>query len=170
MKTLIVYSSRTGNTKKLAQRIYEDVEKHSAVTLSAVEDLNEEIKDYDYVAIGYWNDKGTADKLAQTLTEKIVDKKVILFGTQGADPKSDHGKKCIENVNKIFRSNQVVGHFLCQGKIDPELTKQFQSLPKDHPHAMDEARLKRHLEAAKHPDADDLNNLSKMIQDIYKEV
>jgi hypothetical protein len=45
---------------------------------------------------------------------------------------------------------------LCQGKIDPALTEQFKSLPPNHPHAMSDERMKRHLETAKHPDQADI--------------
>ncbi len=59
-------------------------------------------------------------------------------------------KTCSEKKNEIF------GHFICQGKIDPALTEKFKDLPPDHPHAMTPERKARHEEAKKHPDSNDL--------------
>ena len=48
-------------------------------------------------------------------------------------------------------SNQFIGSFICQGKIDPRLAEQFKNLPEGHPHAMTPERAARYREAAKHP-------------------
>ena len=50
---------------------------------------------------------------------------VGLFGTLGAYPDSPHAKGCIrdsENMLKISgKNNNVLGSFLCLGKIDEKL-------------------------------------------------
>lgn len=168
MKTYVIYSSKTGNTKKIASQIFGAIAKYEAAELVSVDEIKSHHLEANRLAVGYWNDKGTADKMILDFAEKVTDKELILFGTQGADPESDHGKQCIENVNKLFSDSNILGHFLCQGRIDPELTKMFERLPADHPHAMDENRRKRHEQAASHPDQDDLSNAAAMIERIYK--
>lgn len=171
MNTLVIYSSKTGNTQMIAKKIFDSIVRYEAATLCTVEDVLENVamvNDYEKIAVGYWNDKGTADALTLKLVEFISDKSLILFGTQGACPDSEHGQKCIENVNALFNKNKILDHFLCQGKIDEKLTKMFENLPEDHPHYMDESRRKRHQEAALHPNSQDLEKAVLMIEKLYE--
>jgi hypothetical protein len=63
--------------------------------------------------------------------------------------------------DEISAKNRVIGSFLCQGKIDPKLTEKMKNLPPDHPHTWDEARAKRHADAASHPDETDIRNAAE---------
>ncbi len=164
MKTLLTYSSKTGNTKKVAEGIHKILPDDS--TLASVEEnLNPE--QFDLIIIGFWVDKGTADEKAINYMKTIKGKKIGLFGTLGAYPDSEHAKQSMIRVKELIEpQNEVLAEFLCQGKIDPNLTKKFEKLPPDHPHAMTEERRKRHLEASKHPNEDDI----KEAQGIFKEL
>lgn len=59
MKFLVVYSSLTGNTKMVGEAIAEVLAPECDIF--PVED-NPDYSDYDLVVVGYWVDKGTADK------------------------------------------------------------------------------------------------------------
>ncbi|WP_371377771.1 flavodoxin family protein [Sporomusa aerivorans] len=156
MKTLIVYSSLTGNTKKVAEAVQEVF--GEAAELFPVEE-KPPADGYDLVAVGFWVDRGTADKKAQDYITGLRNKKVALFATLGAYPDSEHAQKSMANaVALIDDSNQFIGSFICQGKVDPKLVEQFKNLPAGHPHAMNPERAARHQEAAKHPDESDLAN------------
>lgn len=171
MKTTIIYSSKTGNTKKIADQIKRSIANFEAVDMYPVEEVLENkslVELSEKLAIGYWNDKGTADGKILELSKIVENKTLILFGTQGAYPESEHGLKCIENVNGLFTGNNILGHFLCQGKIDENLTKMFENLPEDHPHYMNEERRERHKIASLHPNEEDLRNVDDMIQDLYR--
>ena len=76
----ILYSSKTGNTKKLAEKIREV--------------LPEENCDYfgtegakaltsDILYIGFWTDIGSADPATLELLKSLKNKKIFLFGTAG---------------------------------------------------------------------------------------
>lgn len=168
MRCLVVYSSRTGNTKSIAEAV------------SKVMDFDTEIysvdnapcpDDYDFIAVGYWVDKGTADAKAKKYLERIKGKKVALFGTLGANPESEHGVQCRENVkNLVWKDNQVIGDFLCRGKIDPAITERLKKLPEGHSHGMTEARLKTHMEAQNHPNEKDFENAQNTFQKIMEMV
>nr|WP_092072366.1 flavodoxin family protein [Dendrosporobacter quercicolus]NSL48568.1 flavodoxin [Dendrosporobacter quercicolus DSM 1736]SDM40786.1 Flavodoxin [Dendrosporobacter quercicolus] len=154
MRTLIVYSSLTGNTKKVAEAIAGVF--GSAASLFPVETAPP-ADDYDFVAVGFWVDRGTADKKAQDYLKTIKGKQVALFATLGAYPDSAHAANSMGNAAALLDdTNQLVGDFICQGKVDPRLIEKFKDLPDGHPHALTPDRLERHREAAKHPDAQDL--------------
>ncbi len=58
MKCLVVYSSVTGNTRKVAEAIFQAMPPDSEifpVESAPAPDA------YDFVAVGFWGDRGTAD-------------------------------------------------------------------------------------------------------------
>ena len=59
MKFLIVYSSRTGNTRQVAEALYAAAPDGS--TISKVETAPA-ADGYDVIFVGYWMDRGTADE------------------------------------------------------------------------------------------------------------
>ncbi len=87
----------TGNTKYIAKGICDAVSEYEQAQVIDLKDLKRDmtlLKNYKRLIIGYWNDKGTANQAVLELAENLEDKEIILFGTQGADPKSDHGLSC----------------------------------------------------------------------------
>ena len=64
MRTLVVYSSRTGNTKKVADAIYEIMPDGSRIA-SVEEDPN--VEDYDFVAAGFWVDRESQTEKQRTI-------------------------------------------------------------------------------------------------------
>ncbi len=165
MQGLVVYSSLTGNTKMVAEAIAEELGGNTV--LAAVEE-NPSAADYDFIAVGYWVDKGTADAKSAAYLGTIKNKKVALFATLGADPASEHAKQSLESGAALLdASNEVVGQFICQGKVDPKLIATMAKMfPANHPHGMNEERKARHEMASTHPDANDL----LMAKAVFKEV
>ncbi len=78
MKILVAYSSKTGNTKKLAAGIYSllkrDVEDLdiSICKMSNAKDLDA----YDTILVGYWVDKGGPNKEATKFLSSLKGKRV----------------------------------------------------------------------------------------------
>jgi len=167
MKYLVVYSSKTGNTKKVAEAIYQIMP--AGTDICTVDEISSFDK-YDFISFGCWIDRGTADKKALAVIENINNKKVAVFATLGAYPASQHAVDSMERIKKLFvgNGNSIVGEFICQGKIDSRLTEKFKSLPPDHPHAMNEERIKRHKIAAKHPNEEDFANAKMKFKEIVK--
>jgi flavodoxin len=164
MQTLIVYSSLTGNTKKVAEAIYKVFGKEAM--LFPVETAPAPTN-CDFVIVGFWVDKGTADKKAQEYLKTIQDKPVALFATLGAYPDSEHAASSLKNAAAFMdASNQLVGTFICQGKIDPNLIEQFKNMPGNHPHTVTPERMERYKKAASHPDASDLETAQAIFVDI----
>lgn len=161
MKTLVTYSTLTGNTRKVGEAIFEIIEgEKDILPIKEVKDLTS----YDRVIVGFWVDKGDANQEAQEFMRKLENKTVGIYATIGAYPDSDHASKCMTNVSdRVARNNQVLATFMCQGAIDPKIIeriKQMAALP-NNPHPVTTDREKLWADAAKHPDQHDLENARK---------
>ncbi len=159
MKTLVVYSSLTGNTEKVARAIAEVMPN---CDIHSVQEAPEATS-YDMVAVGFWVDKGMPDKKAFDYINSISNANVALFGTLGAWADSEHSMDCAKKgedaVKTDGKNNNYLGAFICQGKVDPKLIERMQSMPEvQKRHPMTEERKARIAEAAKHPDENDLKN------------
>ncbi len=163
-RSLIVYSSKTGNTKMIAEAIGKVIPN---CEIYPVENAPEP-DDYAFVSVGYWVDKGLPDAKAKKYIESINNANVALFGTLGAWPDSDHAKECIAKSEAILtekgKENNVLGSFLCQGKVDPELRKRMAEAM-GHIHPMTPERIARLKEAEKHPDEADCARAAEMFKD-----
>lgn len=169
MKTVITYSSKTGNTKKVAEAIHLAIPNADLKPVDELMDFN-----YDLIILGGWIDKGIFDQKALAVAEKIFDKKIAFFFTLGAYPDSQHAKECVFNITKLLEknNNKVIGHYFCQGAIDPNLIAWLSSLPSDNIMSATEERKKRWADASTHPDEMDLKNAYNRFKDIlvgYKE-
>ena len=168
MKSLVVYSSRTGNTKKVAEAVYKALPDPKEI--KRVEEAPP-ADGYDFIAMGFWIDRGTADDGAIKYMAEMKGKKVGLFGTLGAYPDSDHAKDCINNVKNLMKENDILGTFLCQGKVDPALIKMMEEKMKDDPHhAMTPERKERLEEGKKHPDETDCLNAQNAFETMVKKL
>ncbi len=156
MQTLVVYSSKTGNTKMVAEAIFSIMPE--GTVFSAVEDAPDP-QNFDFLCLGFWVDRGGPDAAMATYMERVTGKQVGLFGTLGAWPDSDHAHKCIAKAREMMASNTVLGTFLCQGKIEPKLLVSMKKMrTKQSAHPMTEERRARIEEAKKHPDEADCAN------------
>ncbi|GBC60859.1 flavodoxin [Desulfonema ishimotonii] len=166
MKSLVVYSSRTGNTRKVAQAIFEILpepkEIHPVETAPPPDE-------FDFIALGFWANKGTADEAAQKYMKTINGKNVGVFGTLGAYPDSEHARKCMARVEKLLEGNHVHGGFMCQGKVDPDVVQMMAKVaPEKHP--MTPERRNRLEEAKLHPDEKDLLNARTAFEAILEKL
>lgn len=149
MKVLVTYSSLTGNTKKLAEGIYKELPHEKEIMpIKEVKDLSS----YDVVLVGYWVDKGGPNEEAKKFLETISNKKVGLFATLAYWPDTEHGWKSLVNGENIVKEkNQVIGKYICQGKLSDGIIEKFKSLPEGNPHAITPEKLKRYEIATNHP-------------------
>jgi flavodoxin len=170
MKCMVVYSSKTGNTKMIAEAICKAMPQNTE--FYAVENAPSP-DGYDFIAVGGWVDKGRPDEAAQHYMQNIHKQRVGLFLTLGACPDSQHAAESMQKAKDLLKDNQILGCFICQGKVAPELIDMMARMTKDqpdHPHAMNEERRARLAQAAKHPDEQDCRNaaaaFSKMLENI----
>ena len=64
MKSIVLYSTRTGNTKMVAEAIASALPE--GTPCRNIREMNESLSDYDCVFMGFWVDKGTADDASIT--------------------------------------------------------------------------------------------------------
>lgn len=150
---LVVYSSLTGNTKEVAEAIFEVLPEGSEIF--PVEEAPS-VEGYENIAVGYWVDKGTADPKAMTYMKEITHSNVFVFATLGAYPDSDHAAQSLERGAELLGEGCIVtGKFICQGRISQAMVDRMKAMPADHPHAPNAERLKRWEIASTHPDQAD---------------
>jgi len=150
MNICIVYSSCTGNTRKVAEALAET----SGAACYPVRHAPGP-DDFDVLALGFWVRKGQPDARAQRYMATVRGKRVFFFGTLGAWPHSDHARRCMIAARQLLQTggNTVLDGFLCQGRVNPQVVAASQ---RKGSHAMTAERLHRLQEAAQHPDAQDL--------------
>ena len=150
MKACIIYSSCTGNTRKVAEALA-DTSGFPCFPVRNAPDPD----DFDMLALGFWVRKGLPDARALRYMERVRGKHVFFFGTLGAWPHSDHARRCMAATHEILQAggNTVVDGFLCQGRVNPQVVAASQ---RKGGHPLSPERLARLREAERHPNAADL--------------
>ena len=75
MKKLIVFSTLTGNTEKIANAIFSEIKGDKEI-FNVKETQNIDVNDYDKIIIGYWVDRGDADEVSKIFMSKIKNKTI----------------------------------------------------------------------------------------------
>ena len=171
MSSLVVFSTSTGNTKKIADAIFSALKD----THKKIVDVNEintvNINEFDKIIIGGWIDKGEIDEKAKEFMTQLKNKKAGLFVTMGGNPQTERAENCLQKIKESLEENRniVEKMFICQGAIDPELINKFREMTAKgiaagHFAATPE-REARWAEAAKHPDEKDIENAKKTFEE-----
>ena len=158
----IIFSSLTGNTKKLADTIHEMLP-HDKCDYFGENDSR--VPQSDLLYIGFWTDKGNADHKTLELLAKLKNKKIFLFGTAGFGGSDVYFKKILEQVRQsIDSSNVVIGEYMCQGKMPLSVRERYIKMKEspEHPANLD-MLIENFDRALSHPDADDLERLKKTL-------
>jgi len=166
VKALIVYSSRTGNTRMIAEAIHSIMP--TGAELAPVEKAPDPAN-YDLLALGFWVDKGEPDAAMSAYMGRVKDLNVGLFCTLGAWPDSEHARESMRKAVNRLGGGKVLGTFICQGKVDPELIDAMAKMP-DNPHPMTEERRARLEEAAKHPNESDCDAARAVFTGILRQL
>ncbi|MDQ0202992.1 flavodoxin family protein [Pectinatus haikarae] len=170
MKTLIVYSSKTGNTKKVAEAIAEKLKPNCDIYPIGNQPYSNK---YDLIIVGYWVDKARPDKESAAYLSSLKGEKVAIFATLGSDPHSAHASESLNNGRQLIDpSNQILGTFICQGKVELALIKSLVGkYPIDHPHGQINNRWMALYNAASiHPNAEDLKKAQQLFFNIEKTI
>ena len=139
-KWLIVYSSVTGNTKQIAEAIYDGFGEDMANIFAIRDEFN--LEDYDNIAVGYWLTRGEPDKMVQELLKKLNNKTVILFQTQGAELNSEH------SITAFARAASYLGD----------------------PHAATPRNLERWQKASMHPNEEDFSRAKEFVKAMQRKI
>ncbi|KXO16445.1 hypothetical protein HMPREF3189_00730 [Clostridiales bacterium KA00134] len=127
LKGLIIYSSRTGNTKRMAEKIYQVLKEKHQMIIRDMKDLKD-TENCDFILLGAWIDRGTLETKALKLLKTIENKKIGLFATLGAMPDSEHGKKVIKNLENLLIDRDSLGQYICPGLVDPKMIEKLKGI------------------------------------------
>ena len=166
MKILLAYSSKTKNTKKVAEAVYEQIKDQAEVDLLDIKKQRKKIeKEYDFYILGAWTDKTNANKNMQRFVDQqeIHGKDVALFLTCGVPREHYHADDSINNYIAFMeeRNNKSHGTFVCQGKVDPKVMIVFKILTWHDPnfiHKVTPDLVDMVKESKKHPNSKDLED------------
>lgn len=169
MRYAIIYSSKTGNTKRLADTIHAMFETETCGFLgTAKEAVEKEIsqQDYDIMFVGSWTDKGTCDEEMQTFLKSLVNQKLFIFGTCGFGGAPAYFQQILERMQQnITASCSVLGTYMCQGKMPMSVRSRYERMLAENP---GDQRMLQFIEnfdrAFSHPDEDDLEQLREKIK------
>jgi flavodoxin len=155
MKSLIVYSSQTGNTKKLAEAVYESiVDEKEIYPIAEAPDPD----GYDLIAVGFWLQAGKPDPKTMEYLPKIGSgKRLFLFATHGAAFDSDHVNNALIVAKCLAPDSEIAGTFSCQGEVNPKVLEKVSVKPQPP------VWLKDAPDAKGHPDDRDIDNLKKVV-------
>ena len=157
MKALVVYSSKSGNTKKLADAL------HGALQcdkdLKPIED-NPDPADYDFIAVGFWLQAGQPDPATLDFLPKIGEKPVFLFATHGAAKGSDHARNAMNKAKELASPARITGLFNCQGQVAEKVLEVAAKKDPQPPWLADAPSAKGH------PDDEDVRQLVHLFNEL----
>jgi flavodoxin len=157
MKSLVVYSSQSGNTKKLAQAMYESLTASKAMyPVSEAPDP----AGYDFIALGFWLQAGKPDPKSAEYLAKIGKKPLFLFATHGAAAGSQHALAAMDYASSLAPEAHILGTYSCQGEVNPKVLEKASSKPEPPVWLADAPN------AAGHPDEADIDVLKRRISKI----
>lgn len=149
-RILVTYFSLTGNTKMVAEAIFEALpnDKH-ILPLEEVKNVDP----YDLLFIGFpVHSHSVPYKIESFLRQLPPGKKVALFSTHGAFAGSELSRQAIEYAISIMPQAKIIGTFSCRGRMSQEALEILRRSP-EH-----EAWVDMAASAFHHPDERDLED------------
>lgn len=156
MKYAIIYASKSGNTKLLAEAILNALKEFECVYIGNGEDFDSQ--ECDIIFLGSWCDKGTiADTLISQM-QKLENKKVALFGTCGFGGNQKYFDDVAKRMcNELPNSCKIIDTFICQGKMPISIRKRYEGMLYDEKTKNQaQALISNFDQAMTHPDDCDI--------------
>jgi flavodoxin len=148
MKALVTYYSETGNTKKLAQAIYD-----ALVIDKEIKPVQEAltVEGYDLIFYGFPTQTHSVPPKAMSFITRLPKgQKIAFFSTHGSLRGGILPRQAFEHAVSLAANVNVVGHFGCRGQVKTELIEALMKIPAH------EAWANEAQSAAGHPDEHDL--------------
>ncbi len=129
MKVLVAYMSKTGNTKRVAEAMFEEITDEKEI--KPIDEV-ESIEGYDVAFLGFPIHMDGPDKKAARILEKhcIKSRNVVLFITHAAPEDSPDLPPALDKFRQAARHANIVDMFDCQGQLD-KTTKRIMSVLPD---------------------------------------
>jgi flavodoxin len=149
-KILVTYLSLTGNTKKVAEAIFDALEGDKTIkTIAEAQNLDI----YDIIFIGFPVHSHSVPFKAEELIKRIpAGKKIALFSTHGSLTGSRLSREALEYASVLASSSKILGTFACRGKVSLQAMEMLSKSP-EH-----KAWVEMAASAQTHPDDNDLED------------
>lgn len=164
----IVYSSKTGNTKMLADALHQALPADDCLYFGAPD---AQALAAERVYIGFWTDKGTCDAETAAFLAQLTQQEIFLFGTCGFGGGVAYFEQILARVRDLLpESVQLVGSYLCPGKMPQSVRDRYVRIAEEEP------AKRSHMQkmifnfdcALSHPDANDLQALIEEVENCQK--
>ena len=163
MTYAIVFSSRTGNTQRLAMTIRDSLPAEECLYCGFP---TSEALAADVLYVGFWTDKGDCDPTVADFLRQITGQKLFLFGTAGFGGAPEYFTRIVERVcGHLPRHVSPAAWYMCQGKVPETVRTRYEALP-EGPHRT--AVLENFDRALSHPSQEDLDALSAAVRAAYR--
>lgn len=165
MDYMVVYSSKTGNTKKIAAEIFGALPGMSKDMQSLDEYRG---KDADIFFVGFRVNRGTCEMSVIDMMSGLHGKKIALFGTCGLGGDESYYKAIEQKVNVWIPDDcEYLGAFLCQGKMPMQIRERYEIFREDPvQEACRRKMLQNFDEALFHPNEEDLSNAREFVKKV----
>jgi len=158
MKCLVVYSSKSGNTKKVAEAVYSNIPDDKEIF--AMADAPDPAG-YDFIAVGFWLMAGQPDPDSQAYIKKIAaGQDVFLFATHGAAVGSPHADNAMNSAVSMLTKGHVVATFSCAGQV-PEKVLEMAAKKDPQPPWLADAPA-----AVGHPNDMDMKHVARLMEEL----
>lgn len=159
MTYAIVYSSKTGNTRLLAETLRDTLPAGNCLYFGTPGD---EALRAERIYVGFWTDKGTCDADTAAFLSRVTTQEVFLFGTAGFGGAPAYFDKILSAARQNLPSSATVcGSYMCQGKMPAAVRARYEKM-EDSPRR--QAMLDNFDAALSHPDAADLSHLQDAVR------
>jgi hypothetical protein len=160
MRTLVTYMSLSGNTRKLADMIYANVDGPKDLReLGEVQSL----EGYDLVFVGFpVHQFGAPASVKEFMEKNAKERNIALFVTHAMPPRMDMLKGIMAKCQAPFAQARVLGVYDCQGELAESVARSLIGSPS--PQLQEFGRM-RTLTIG-HPDAAEISGAGEFARSI----
>jgi menaquinone-dependent protoporphyrinogen IX oxidase len=128
MKVLVTYMSNTGNTKKVAEAIFEEINGEKKII--PIDEVNS-IDGYDITFLGFPIKQMGPDKKTKKFLNKhcIQGRDVVLFITHAAPEESPELQPMLDKFRHEASEANIVDMFDCQGELSKTIKRIMSIMP-----------------------------------------
>jgi len=149
-KILVAYFSLTGNTKKVAEAIFDAL--GGDKTIKSVDEA-QNLDEYEPMFIGFPVHSHSVPFKTEELIKRIPSgKRIALFSTHGSLTGSRLSREALEHASILASSSKILGTFTCRGKVSLQALEMLSKSP-EH-----KAWVEMAASAQTHPDENDLED------------
>lgn len=163
MKYVVLYQSESGNTKKLAEEIFESIDSADK-EIWDIDQVNI-IPNADVYFVGFGIHNGNCSMDVIECLEVIEGSQYALFMTCGFTPSEKYKQKLMKNLDVwLPEDSELLDVFICQGKITDEQREiMIDSMPEKQEQLEEMFR-----QGEAHPNKGDLHAASDFAEKVQK--